>query len=162
MEGARTLVQAQPEKGRILFRPTLALAGHGLEMLLKACFYLNQKSPPTRGPEGHNIIKLWSDDVSEPVRGAVYLNARLAAETARIENVYPDVPSNDDADSKIEEYVNALGKLHGDRGHVLRYPSAEGQLAPRSPFLVETLWRTADDMVKRPSDFELSRFLGLG
>ena len=69
MEAAQTLVAAAPHKQRMLFRPTLALAGHGLELMLKACTFLNGQTPATSGQVGHNIAKLWKSEVCEAVRG---------------------------------------------------------------------------------------------
>lgn len=161
LEGALTLNAAQRDKGRILFRPTLALAGHGLELMLKACSYLNGQPPRTSGRKGHDIVSLWGADVCEPVRGHVFVNAHRVAAEDRASRDYPDVPDDDDILPLIEEYVIALGKLHGGTGgYPLRYPSDPGQKAPRTPFLVKTLWAAADDFVRRPNDFELRRFRG--
>jgi hypothetical protein len=161
LEGARVLDAAQPENGRMLFRPTLALAGHGLELMLKACFHINGLMPPTKGKKGHDILALWAADVCEPIRGHLFVNARIVAEIDRASGQYCDVPHDDDVLPLIEEYVTELCKLHGRDRYPLRYPADKGQKAPRTPFLVKSLWRTADDLVKRPNEFELSRFRGL-
>ena len=160
LEGALTLDAAQKEKGRILFRPTLALAGQGLELMLKACLCINGITP-TKGREGHNIEKLWSNDACEPARGHVYVNARIVAGDDRSNGNYPDVPKEEDVLTLIQEYVLELGRLHGGGEYPLRYPANPNQTAPRTPFLVKSLWRTADDLVKRPNDFELRRFRGM-
>lgn len=160
MEGALTLSDAQAEKGRILFRPTLSLAGQGLELMLKACMYLNGKTPPTRGIAGHNIKEMWQEEVCEPVRGHVYANATAAVTEAVILRLRA-TPEPEDILSLIEEYVDALAELHGRGGSPLRYPSTSEQEGPRTPFLVRALWGSADDFVKRPSDFALQRFRGL-
>ncbi len=162
MEGALTLSAAQRNRGRILFLPTLALAGHGLELMLKACFFLNGQTPPTKGKEGHNIISLWSAEICEPVRGYVSANARRVAAEDRLSGDYPDVPEDEEILHLIEEYVIALGDLHGGiGGYPLRYPSNNpDQQAPRTPFLVKSLHCTADDLVKRPNEFELRHFRG--
>lgn len=99
-------------------------------------------------------------DICEPVRGHVFGNAIMVAAEDRQGGNYPDVPSEADVIPLIEEYILALGKLHGMRDHPLRYPAPPNQKAPRMPFLVRTLGRVADDLVKRPSDFELARFVG--
>nr|WP_296430393.1 hypothetical protein [Roseovarius sp. BRH_c41] len=161
LEGALVLNAAQRDRGRILFRPTLALAGHGLELMLKACSNLNGQPPPTKGRKGHDIVSLWGTDVCEPVRGHVFANARLVAAEDRANGDYPDVPNDDDILPLIEEYIIALGNLHGGlSGYPLRYPSDPSQNAPRTPFLIKSLWATADDFVKRPNEFELRRFRG--
>ena len=157
LEGALTLDAAQKEKGRILFRPTLALAGHGLELMLKACLCINGL-PLTKGRDGHNIGKLWSNEVCEPLRGHMYDNARIVAEVDRLKGDYPDVPKDEDVLALIQEYLLELGKLHGGGAYPLRYPANPNQTAPRTPFLVKSLRRTADDLVKRPNHFELQRF----
>ena len=161
LEGALYLDSGQREKGRILRLPTLALAGHGLELMLKACICLNGQSPPKNGIDGHNIVKLWSKDVCEPIRGHVFFNANVVAKSDRNTGVYSDPIGDDDQIRPlIEEYVLELGKLHGEKNFPLRYPSDDGKLAPNTPFLVKSLWRTADDLVKRPNDFKLSHFRG--
>ena len=114
LEGAKTLDAARRETGKkMLFQPTLALAGHGLELLLKASSYLNGRPPPTKGRKGHNILALWHEDVCEPVRGHVFANARRVAATDRASGEYTDVPEDDEVSQLIEEYVLELGRLHG-------------------------------------------------
>lgn len=161
LEGALTLDAARPSKDRILFRPTLALAGHGLELMLKACICLNGEQPPTKGRNGHDIVGLWQSDLCEPVRGHVYVNAKLAAEELRAGGDYLGVPDRDAVSPLVEEYVTELGKLHGGNGYPLRYPAHRDQMAPRTPFLVRSLWRTANDLVSRPNDFLSQRFRGM-
>jgi len=161
LEGARVLDAAQPEIGRILFPPTLALAGHGLELILKACFFINGCEPTRRGNKGHRIELLWKAEICEPLRGAVYANARVVAEIDRSNSQYRGVPDDDNVLELIEEYVLELCNLHGENGYPLRYPAEQGREAPRTPFLVKSLWRTADDLVKRPREFELVSFSGL-
>ncbi|MDO9640218.1 MAG: hypothetical protein Q7J44_16900 [Pseudotabrizicola sp.] len=158
LEAALTLVEAQPAKGRVLFRPTLALAGHGLELMLKACFHLNNQVPPKSGRQGHDIVGMWHAAVCEPVRGHVAYNAELVAEVERAKGFYPDVPSHAEIPTLIVEYVLELGRLHGSGDYPLRYPTDPSKHAPRTPFLVTSLWRTADDFVKRPNDFEVMLF----
>ncbi len=160
LEAALVLDAAQRDKGRILFRPTLALAGHGLELMLKACFHLNEIEPPNKGNDGHDILKLWKDDICEPLRGSVFMNAALVVERHRGEGFYRDLPEGDQISPTIEEYVTELCKLHGRKRYPLRYPADAGQKGPRTPFLVKSLWGAADDLVKRPSEFNLLRFRG--
>lgn len=163
LEAALLLSLAQREKGRILFRPTLSLAGHGLELMLKACWLLNNHSPERKGGKGHDIISLWRAEVCEPVRGHVIFNASKVAEEDRASGKYQDVPTLEEVSPLITEYVEALGKLHGSVGeYPLHYPSHAGLRAPRTPFLVRSLRETADDLVKRPLEFELKRFRGQG
>ena len=160
LDGALYLDEGQREKGKIVRLPTLALTGHGLELMLKACICLNGQSSPAKGSDGHDIVKMWSEEVCEPVRGNVFLNASSVAETDRTTGVYPDPIDGHEVLPLIEEYILALGKLHGERGYPLRYPSDDGKLAPNTPLLVKSLWRTADVLVKRPNDFKLSHFRG--
>lgn len=76
LEGALTLDEAQKIKGKILRLPTLALASHGLELMLKACIYLNVHESNARGRNGHKIARMcghkvaamWGLDICEPVR----------------------------------------------------------------------------------------------
>ena len=125
-------------------------------MMLKACTYLNGKAPPTKGRQGHDIVALWDAQISEPLRGAVFANARLVATEDWQKGMYPDIPVDEDIVPLVTEYVRALGKLHdGSSGYPLRYPSDPNQKAPRTPLLVKTPWRTSDDLVKRPNEFVL-------
>lgn len=161
LEGALTLNEAQREKGRILFRPTLMLAGQGLELMLKACICLNGERPPTKGRSGHDILGLWPSDLCAPVRWHVYESALRTVAFERIDGGYPDLPQDGEIVPLIERYVVDLSKLHGGGGYPLRYPADAEQTAPRTPFLVKSLWGAADDLVKRPNDFELTRFRDL-
>lgn len=163
LEGALTLDAAQQGKGKILFVPTLALAGHGLELLLKSSILLNSGTVPTRGRAGHNVADLWAQALCEPVRGNVYANANFVVQEDRENPLYIGIPDENEVIlALIEDYVVALAKLHGEGGYPLRYPSASDKKAPRTPLLVKSLWRTADDLVKRPSEFLLHRFRGDG
>ena len=159
---ARVLADALNAQGRVLFRPALSLAGHGLEMLLKSCMYWNDRQPPNRGPKGHAIELFWQDDVCEPIRAHIFKNAIdiAAEEEARGRTVAEGLPSGD-LRELIEEYVLALGKLHGEQPLALRYVAPEDTVAPRPGWLVQVLERTTDDFVKRPDDFKLAQFLGL-
>ena len=159
LEAARVLDKAPLEQIRLLFRPTLHLAGHGLELMLKACSFLNDVEPNTKGPQGHNIAYLWSQSVCEPVKKHVRYNAHLAVAEARTSPRYLGVPAMEEVDQLINEYIEVLCELHGPgKGYPLRYPAAPDAHARRTPLLVQSLWRTADDLVKRPNDFRLDRF----
>jgi hypothetical protein len=160
LEGARVLDEAQLENGRILFPPTLALAGHGLELMLKACFHIHGQKPPTKGRKGHEIELLWVADVCEPLRSAAYANAKLAAEIDRTNPRYLGVPDAAEVPQLIKQAVLDLCKLHGGEGYPLRYPPDDDKVGPRTPLLVKALWRTADDLVKRPTEFLLRRHTG--
>lgn len=162
LEGAQVLSDAQRENGPILFRPTLALAAHGLELMLKACLYLNGHEPETKGRKGHDVVSFWESDACKPIKAHVFSNAQLAALEGRESNNYKDVPSDDEVRTLIEEHVIKLGKLHGARDYPLRYPSDPQIKAPVTPWLVRTLWRTADDLVKRPGEFKRDRCDGAG
>lgn len=159
LQAALELDYAKPEKRRMLFVPALFLAGQGLELMLKACVFLNGKVPP----KNHDICGLWRRDDCEPVRGHVYLHAGHAVEEARENPSYLGVPDeSEDILSLIEEYVIALGELHGGKGHTLRYPSEPEAQGPRRLFLVRALWGATDDLVRNPDSFRLERFLGRG
>lgn len=156
LEGALTLDAAGTRKRPILFRPTLALAGHGLEMMLKACWLLNDRMPPKQGRKGHDIVGLWKAEESKLMRSRLFENAGDVAARDRASGDYLDVPDRNEVRQIIEEYVIELGNLHsGVNGYALRYPSDPSQKAPRTPFLVKSLWRVADDLVKRPEEFKL-------
>jgi hypothetical protein len=158
LEAAVTLEAAPAERKRLLFRPTLALAGHGLELMLKASALINGETPQTKGRAGHDIETLWNMPGCEAFRGHVLINARRAADEARTSGQYVDVPLPDELEAVIVDHVLALGGLHGDSTYPLRYRSSPATDAPRTPFLVRTLALCADDLVKRPSDFLISQF----
>lgn len=161
LEGALTLDAAQTEKGRILFVPTLTLAGHGLELMLKACMLLNKEEPPRNGRDGHNVSAFWKRDVCEPVRGKIYAHANIAVLEYKESLLYCGIPcENEDVIAIIEDYVASLGDLHGERHFPLRYPSTTDKKGPITPLLIKALWSTADDFVKQPDDFRLARFRG--
>lgn len=161
LEGAFVLDRAQRRCGKILFRPTLLLAGQGLELMLKGCTVWNGDPINTSGRGGHALIEMWESDACEPVRGHVYVNATRVAAEDRDSGRYPDSVVEEDVLTTIEQMVRALADLHGmPKVYPLRYPADPDILAPRTPFLVKTLWATADDFVKRPSDFKLEVFHG--
>lgn len=154
LEGALTLKDAMPSKGKVLFVPTLNLAAHGLELMLKAALLHNGSKPPTSGRAGHDIISMWNEREAEPVRRALRSNAQIVHQIALHEGFYQGVAEVTEPAATAEEYVEALGKLHGAwKTYPLRYPESEPRLAPRAPLLVDALHRTADDFVKRPSEF---------
>jgi hypothetical protein len=153
-EGALTLKDAMPSKGKVLFVPTLNLAAHGLELMLKAALLHNGRQPPTRGRPGHDIIGMWNEKEAEPVRCGLRRNAKIVHQIALHEAVYKGVAEVTEPAALAEEYVKALGELHGAlTSYPLRYPESQPRLAPRAPLLVDALHRTADDFVKRPSEF---------
>lgn len=162
LEGALVLNDAQRERGKILFLPTLGLAGHGLELILKACMLLNGHKPVTSGRKGHDVICMWDSDICEPIRGHLFVNADRFAKESRDSGLYPDCIPEDEVLQLIDEYIRALGNLHGMSGvYPLRYPTSANTMAPRTPFLVQSLWATADDFVKRPTEFILNNFRNL-
>ena len=89
-----------------------------------------------------------------PVRCGLRSNAKIAHQIALHEAVFKGVAEVTEPEALAEEYVKALGELHGAlTSYPLRYPESEPRLAPRAPLLVDALHRTADDFVKRPSEF---------
>lgn len=126
LAGARTLSEARPSSRYRLLLPMLNLSGHGLELLLKACIYLNGNEPPRFGQEGHNVKAMWDREDCEPVRVHVAYNAHLAVIEARAEMLYPDIPSDDEVGHLIEEYVSVLVSAISTLGTVWRDCVAEG------------------------------------
>ncbi|WP_424928635.1 HEPN domain-containing protein [Amaricoccus tamworthensis] len=143
---------------KIIFRPTLHLAGQGLELILKACILWNGGKPPTSGKAGHDINGLWNDAKSEPVRRLAFSKAARVAEQDRASGDYPDVPPKDEILPMFKQAILRLGELHGGQPYALRYYSEPDPLAPRTPLLVKTLWHVSEDFVRNPRDFELSKF----
>lgn len=156
LSGARVLSSARLVSPYKLLLPMLNLSGHGLELLLKACIYLNGDVPPNSGIEGHNVKKMWERDDCEPVRVHLNYNARIAVIEARLENIFPDIPDDDEIDGLIDEYVKVLAELHGMRRVLpLRYPSENEHCIPRSPMLPMALHMTAEDFCRNSTAFEL-------
>jgi hypothetical protein len=161
LEGALVLDGAQRDRGKVLFLQTLALAGQGFELMLKGCTLWNGGTVNTSGRGGHALINMWESDVCEPVRGNVFANASLINAEDRVSGKYPDASAVGEVLREIDQLVRALADLHGmPKVYPLRYPADPNILAPRTPFLVKTLWATADDFVKRPNDFKLDSFHG--
>lgn len=156
LAGARTISEARLTSRYRLLLPMLNLSGHGLELLLKACIYLNGNEPPRYGQEGHNVKAMWDREDCEPVRVHVAYNAHLAVIEARAERLYPDIPSDDEVGDLITEYVSALGELHGmPKEWPLRYPSNVERYAPRSPMLPIALHMSAEDFCRNSTNFEV-------
>ncbi|MDE4176247.1 hypothetical protein PXK01_18995 [Phaeobacter sp. PT47_59] len=155
LEGSLVLDAAQREKGKILFLPTLALAGHGLELMLKACILWNNGTVETKGRNGHKIVTMWNKSECTPVRCQMRSIAIRVADLDRQSGLYSDVPKTEEIPDLIDDHVTALGGLHGQKDYPLRYPSNPNQKGPCTPLLVRTLWETADTFVKRPSEFLL-------
>lgn len=155
LRAARVLSDAQAAEGRVLFLPTLTLAGQGLELLLKAGKHWNLDPPPTNGKDGHAVRKFWSSAACEPIRLHTYNTAKVERDEAALEGVTLDdgLPSGD-LPKLIDEYILCLGKLHEAQPFPLRYPSDENEtMAPRSPWLVRVFERTAMDFLRNPSTF---------
>lgn len=156
LEGAIALEKERLKKGNVLSAPILALSSHGLELILKACFFLNEIAPPTRGPDGHNSLALWNSTIAAPLRERVVINAGIAAKIDQNNPAYRGVPSPDEASTLMADYAVELCKLNATRGYPLRYPPPEEIMVPRTPLLVKALWRTADDLVRWPWEFKLN------
>lgn len=161
LQAAHVLSEAQRTEGKALFLPTLALAGQGLELLLKSCMHWNSAPPPTRGPAGHAVKDFWELEVCEPIRGHIFVNAQIALEEAKRAGVKPtDGLPEGDPITLIAEYVLVLARLHGEHPYPLRYPTIQSTVAPRTPWMVSVLHMTAQDFLKRPEGFKLARFRG--
>lgn len=161
LAAAGVLDEAQRSIGRVLFLPTLELAGQALELMLKASMYWNEDPPQKKGRAGHDITSMWLREANEPVRGHIYRNSIQALSDARATTEYQNFPDSDHNEiDLINKYVCDLATLHGQRGYPLRYPTNDETEAPVTPWLVTTLRMTADDFLKRPTDFKLSFFRG--
>jgi hypothetical protein len=138
--------------GKILFRPTLHLAGHALELLLKACLCLNGQTKDAASKHGHNIWPLWESMECNVLRKQVIFRAkRLAKVDQRNEN-HPEVQTSAEIES-IEAPIKKLCDLHKE--NLLRYREGSKQ-APDNPRLVKTLYETSDDFFRQPSHFKRS------
>jgi hypothetical protein len=153
LEAAEVVTAAQIERGRILHRPALFLAGQGLEQLVKACIWINGSQPPTKGREGHDILSLWPRHECSILRLMIFQNAEVAAEEARASHRFRDVPSHADVREMMEDHVASLANLHGRKDYPLRYQGIPSDRGPQPFLLTRALWLTADDLVKRPETF---------
>jgi len=148
--------QMANSRSRMLFTPTLHLVGHGLELLLKGCLLHNGLSKLRVIGFGHRINEMWAMDLAQPVRIACRRNATIAHQEAIASGLFPDAATVDNPTVYFDEYRAALGDLHAEpRTFPIRYPTEDERLGPKTPLLVGTLWRTADDFVKRPNEFEI-------
>ena len=158
---AATLSDAPANHRKMLFRPTLANTGQGLELLLKASLFLNGQTKQIKGRKGHDILKLWRADECKLIRCCVYENALNSARFDRANSKYLGIPEDKDVISIVEEHIVFLCELHSSKfGYPLRYPSDEVNEGPRTPLLVKSLLATADDFLKRPNQFR-SDFSGI-
>lgn len=156
LAGAQILSEARLSSTRRLVLPMLNLAGHGLELLLKACILLNGGQPATSRGQGHDVKTMWARDDCAPVREHIFYNSKIAVFEARKEGLYPDIPQDDEVSGLIEEYILALAELHGmPRDYPLRYPANGNYSGPRSPMLPKALDMTAQDFCRNSTNFEL-------
>jgi len=140
----------------MLFSPALHLIGHGLELLLKGCLLHNGMEKKKVVAFGHNVNEMWDHDLVALVRQSTRENACISFQIALDSKRFPDAHKVDDPVALFEEYRAALGALHAEQKHYpIRYPTDNDRVAPRSPMLVAVLWRTADDYVKRPTQFSI-------
>jgi hypothetical protein len=138
----------------MLFTPTLHMIGHGVELLLKGCLLHNGVTKIQVIGYGHRINEMWSTDEVKTLRLAARNNALISHKYAVTCGRFPDAERITDPIAIFEEYLGALGQLHAEpRQYPIRYPTEDERVGPRTPLLVGTLWRTADDYVKRPGDF---------
>ncbi|RDL51848.1 hypothetical protein BLJAPNOD_02994 [Ensifer sp. M14] len=154
LEGANLLKMELVNGNRMLFAPALHLAGQGLELLLKGCLiHHGATERDVKDMYGHRINEMWNQPQCDQLRAAAAINAAITHEEALGSGVYPDAAKVNDPASLFEEYCGALGTLHAGGGFPLRYPTEHDRMAPRTPLLIGTLWRTADDYAKRPTEF---------
>jgi hypothetical protein len=162
MKAALVLDQARLKEGKVLFRPTLHLAAHGLELILKACLTLNGHPGTFRGREGHNLWPMWEDDRCSTLRQNVLNNAKTVLVKDQYNDRYGgDVPCPENYQS-ILDILKVLCALHSEQSETrkssvdhLRY-RMEKKDAPHTPWLVKTLYETSDDFLRQPNHFKLS------
>lgn len=138
----------------MLFAPALHLIGHGLELMLKGCLLHNGMPKKKAVSYGHNVNDMWEHDLVALLRQAARANAWMSFQIALQTERFPDAHKVDDPVALFDEYRNALGILHAEqKNYPIRYPTDVDRVGPSTPLLVATLWRTADDYVKRPIEF---------
>jgi len=157
LEAAEVLKTEIVTHNRItLFAPTLHNAGHGLELLLKGCLIHNGVPTADAVNYRHNVNAMWELPQVSKLREIAAINAKTTHAEALASGLYPDAATVADPAKLFEEYRHELGRLHAEAGKFpLRYPTHVDERAPRTPLLVGTLWRTADDYVKRPNEFRM-------
>ncbi|WP_160003895.1 hypothetical protein [Rhizobium sp. 18055] len=154
LEGAY-VVELHSASCGILITPALHLAGHGLELLLKGCLLQNGYSTIQLLSFGHRINDMWPLAAAEQLRLAARINAAITHQDAISAGDYPAVEVVINPQELFETHLTDLGALHAETMHFpIRYPAEDERIAPRASLLIGSLWRTADDYVKRWSDFK--------
>lgn len=151
LHAALILDSARMQEGKILFRPTLALAGHGLELILKACLKLNGGSSDFKGRSGHDLWPMWEDNRCVILRQIFLVHAKEVLFRAQQNDSYYDVPKPDDYEL-IMPMVKELCDLHSK--YELRYRMQDSS-APPTPWLVKTLYETSNEFFRQPNLFKL-------
>lgn len=158
LEGAKTLIEASPQRQRVLQLPTLMLTSHGLEVMLKGCLLLNGLTDSKVRSYGHKIDKMWELDEAAALRWHLVDAALTVTKEQRAIGYYVGIPEDGEVVRSIETYVSDLARLHGGGKYPLRYPHEDSEVAPRTPMIVLALYEATDLFVKRPNEFLLDEF----
>ena len=137
---------------KVLFKPTLHLTAHGIEVLLKANLVGSGFAlEDIRKQYGHEICGLWDHDKNRLLRGEAFVEARKAWEQAQGGSSWQDT-FNSDPEQLLEEYLRAISALHTrESEYALRYIAAPEIKGPRPHLLLDTFLPIADLCMRQPS-----------
>ena len=148
---ANTLMNSSEYKQtNALFTPTLHMAAHGIELLLKAnLLYLGVDARKIRNSFGHDLRALWLYDLNCKLRNEAEEIAANVWMSAHASRNYVD-SFDGDPKALLVEYLFALSDLHTSASnYALRYISDDSTLAPLPYLLVETFYESSDRQLRR-------------
>ena len=136
----------------LLRAPILHLVAHGIEVLLKHIQVLSGKTPEkVRMEFGHDILRLWNDDLAGELRGVARRESISAWEVAKRKEKFDD----DFADEPFEllnQNLCALSSLHNcETDFALRYILSPDQHGPNPLLLIDTFLPVKDEFIRRYS-----------
>lgn len=138
------------DRPTLLQTPILHLLVQGIELLLKGALLRSGAEMSEVKGFGHRVGALWDDARCSTIKQwatevAVEVWNR-EAKTGR----WPDDFGAVDPVKQIDRAVRDLGHLHAQKGHVLRYTTPPGTMAPKPPFILHTFKPIAEDAVRNP------------
>jgi hypothetical protein len=154
LAAAETLMRSSEyeDRPKLLLAPTLHLAAHGIELLLKFPHFRAGMSAGAVGSAyGHDLKKLWADERARTIRELAKDSAALAWEAAR-ESARWDDDFRGSPEELVEEFLSRLAELHGkDTNFGLRYLLPAAATGPRPGLIVDTFLDVSDRVLKNPS-----------
>ncbi|MET3853783.1 hypothetical protein [Rhizobium sp. OAE497] len=136
-----------------LLRPTLNLLSHGLELLLKVSLLHAGLTPEqVASTYRHNLRRLWDHDENRLLRELLLLQAEVCWLHNAKSGRWPKDNFNQDPRRVFVAAVYKLSRLHsGESNYALRYLVNREEKAPRSAFLIDTLYELLFKAVRQPA-----------